>query len=98
MQRRHVYREDTIVGEATQAVEQGIHLEDRFRLQIRVGLYIPDDIEEPVEEGRAVGEMGRCVILWQQGGIGMTGNDVEPATTERLCAGGETVDLKVQQL
>ena len=82
LQRRHVDGEDTAVGEIAQAVEQGVHLEDRFRLQIRVGFYCPDDIEEPVEEGGTVGEMGRCIILWQQGGIGMTGDDVKPATTE----------------
>ena len=57
-----------------------------------------DEGEEPVEEGRAVGDMGGGIVLGQEGGVGMTGNSVEPAAAEGLGAGREAVDLEVEEL
>ena len=57
-----------------------------------------DDVEEPVEEGSVVGEMVGSVILRQQWGIGMTGHNIEPATTEASYLRGVAIDLQVDEL
>ena len=57
-----------------------------------------DEGEEPVEEGGTVGEVGGGVVVGQEGGVGMAGDDVEPAAAEGLDAGGEAVDLEVEEL